>query len=320
MPQPCDAAFHTATGPRRNNQDAARVDARLGYALVADGMGGAAGGEVASREAVETAGELLARGLGEAGSPEAEEALLVRLFEEANRRIYARAQTTSDLLGMGTTMVLVLVRGGRFWSVNVGDSRAYLLRGRTLAQLSRDHSLVQARVEAGLITPEEAPLQPDRNVLTQAVGTMPEVEPEVVRGQARPGDVFVLTSDGVHGVLSPGQILKAAAGPDPEAAAVGLVEAALAAGTRDNATAAVLQVTGEPAAPAPFAAESGRPADSPARTEPAEGETSLESILRGPIIPPATPARRGTWWWLAGLAALAGAVGAVLWAAFQFGP
>lgn len=318
MPQPCDAAFHTATGPRRNNQDAARVDSGLGYAVVADGMGGAAGGEVASREAVETAAELLAGGLGQADSPAAEAALLGRIFEEANCRIYAQAQTTPHLLGMGTTLVLVLIRGSRFWSVNVGDSRAYLLRDRTLSQLSRDHSLVQARVEAGLITPEEAPLQPDRNVLTQAAGTMPEVEPEVVRGEARPGDIFLLTSDGVHGVLSPGRMLEAAAGADPAAAAVRLVEAALAAGSRDNATAAVLQVTGEPAAPS--AAESGRSADSPARTEPAEGGTSLESILRGPIIPPATPARRGTWWWLAGLAALAGAVGAVLWVVFQTGP
>lgn len=318
MPQPCNAAFHTATGPRRNNQDAARVDARLGYALVADGMGGAAGGEVASREAVETAGELLSRGLEQAGSPEAEGALLARLFEEANRRIYAQAETAPHLLGMGTTMVLVVVRGGRFWSVNVGDSRAYLLRDQTLAQLSRDHSLVQARVEAGLITTEEAPLQPDRNVLTQAVGTMPEVEPEVVQGEARPGDVFVLTSDGVHGVLSPGQILEAAAGPDPAAAAIRLVEAALAAGTRDNATAAVLRVPREPAPPS--ATDSGSPAGAPARTASAEGETSLESILRGPIIPPATPARRGAWWWLAGLAALAGSVGAVLWAVLRTGP
>lgn len=318
MPQPCDAAFHTATGPRRSNQDAARADARLGYALVADGMGGAAGGEVASREAVETAAELLARGLGEAASPEDERALLGRVFAEANRRIYAQAQTTPHLLGMGTTMVLVLVRGGRFWSANVGDSRAYLVRDRTLAQLSRDHSLVQARVEAGLITPEEAPLQPDRNVLTQAVGTMPEVEPEVVRGEARPGDRFVLTSDGVHGVLSPDEILEAAAGADPQAAAVRLVEAALAAGTRDNATAAVLQVAREPSSPS--AALPGSPAGAPARTEPAQGEISLESTLRGPTIPPATPARRGTWCWLAGLAALAGAVGAVLWAVFQTGP
>lgn len=319
MPQLCDAAFHTATGPRPSNQDAARVDPGLGYALVADGMGGAAGGEVASRHAVETAAELLARDLPDAASADAEEALLVRLFGEANRRIHARSRTTPHLLGMGTTLVLVLVRGDRFWAANVGDSRAYLLRDRTLAQLSRDHSLVQARVEAGLIAPEEAPLQPDRNVLTQAVGTMPEVEPEVVRGETRPGDVFVLTSDGVHGVLSSGQILEAAAGHDPEAAAARLVEAALAAGTRDNATAAVLQVARQPASPS--AARGGSPQRAFVRRDPAEGETSLESILRGPIVPPAPPVRRrGAWWWVAGLAALAGAVGAVLWAVLQTGP
>jgi len=305
MPHQCEAGYATETGRRRNNQDAVHVDADLGYALVADGMGGAAGGEVASQIAVEAISAVIAARLPDVASDEETGALLREAVAEANRRICTEAEESPDLRGMGTTVVLALVRGGRFWVVNVGDSRAYLLRGRSLTQLSRDHSLVQTRVEAGLITPEQAMHQPDRNILTRAVGTNPTVEAEVVHGEVEPADAFFLTSDGVHGVLPTEAILQTAAGKTPQTAALRLVEEALAQGSTDNATAAVLRVIDDPAEDA---------ADEP--------DSTLDSILQRPLPGPREYRFSAglPWTWLAILGALAGVVGALLWGVFGGGP
>ncbi|MBE0616491.1 MAG: serine/threonine-protein phosphatase, partial [Proteobacteria bacterium] len=282
MPHHCEAGSATEKGRRRNNQDAVRVEADLGYAIVADGMGGAAAGEVASRLAVEAVSELVTARLPRVRSEEEIAALLREAIDEANRRIYAAAEETPDLRGMGTTVVLVLVRDGRFWAVNVGDSRAYRLRDRDLRQLSREHSLVQTRVEAGLITPEEALHQPDRNVLTRAAGTNPAVEPEVVQGEVEAGDTFLLTSDGVHGVLSAEALLQSASGEAPQTAARRLVAEALAQGSNDNATAAVLRVLDDPVEPSPE-----------------DPESSLDSILQRPLVRPSKPRSSGSLPWTA---------------------
>jgi protein phosphatase len=301
MPHQYKAACVTETGRRRNNQDAAHVDAKLGYALVADGMGGAAGGEIASRLAVEAISQVLEARLTTRSDPEIG-ALLREALAEANRRIHDTAQGTPGLWGMGTTVVLILVRGGRYWSVNVGDSRAYRLRDRSLTQLSRDHSLVQARVEAGLITPEQALRQPDRNVLTRALGTNPFVEAEMAQGEVAPGDLFLLTSDGIHGVLSSEDIRQCVGVGSCQAAARRLVEEALARGGTDNATAAVLHV-------------SDKPAEEAAQEKP---DSTLASIMGRPMASPpeARPAERFPWSWLAILGALAGAVAVLLWVLF----
>ncbi|MDW7711346.1 MAG: protein phosphatase 2C domain-containing protein [Deferrisomatales bacterium] len=241
MSHRCEAGFATETGSRRNNQDAVAVDPAEGYAVVADGMGGAPAGEVASRIAVTAVSEVLAGELPRPRSAEEHRFAVLWAIAEANRHIYEASRRAPHLRGMGTTVVILLLREGRFWTANVGDSRAYRLRDGSLTQLSRDHSLVQRRLEAGLITPEEARWQPDCNVLTRVLGTDPTVEPELREGEAAPGDVFVLTSDGVHGVLTDEAIRRAVAGRTPAAATRELVGRALAEGGRDNATAAVLR-------------------------------------------------------------------------------
>ncbi len=234
----CEAAFHTQQGRRAENQDAARVDADGGWAVVADGMGGAPEGRRAANLAIEAAAAVLAEGCPGGGPAEA----LRRAVTEANGAVHREARTRPGCRGMGTTLVLALVCGERFAAGSVGDSRVYLLRGGALRQLTRDHSLVQLRVDAGLLTPDEALQAPDRHVLTLAVGTDAAVEPRVVEGDVEPGDLFLLTSDGVHGALTAAGIREAVEGRDPEPAAAAVAAAALAAGSTDNVTAAILRV------------------------------------------------------------------------------
>lgn len=229
----------TERGRRPENQDAVWVDAGAGCAAIADGMGGPPGGGVASRIALEVARELLAALPLSEQAPEPE--LLRRVFAEAGRRIFEAAQQTGRR-GMGTTLVLLTVRGGRYTVAHAGDSRAYRISAGALARLTRDHSLVQEEIEAGLLRPEEARLHPLRNVITRAVGVEPWAEPEVSGGPVEPGEVFVLTTDGVHGAIPDARIGELAWRDPPELAARALVREALDLGSDDNATAAVLRV------------------------------------------------------------------------------
>lgn len=239
----------TDRGPRAENQDAAFADPRLGVAVVADGMGGAAGGAEASRMTVEFTRWFLERNLGDARRAGAVSDLLLRLFVEVNGWVHGKAQAVPELRGMGTTLVVLAVSGDEYHVAHAGDSRAWLLRGGRLTQLTRDHSLVQARVDAGLIRPEDAARQPDRNVITRAVGVDPQLDPDVGEGEARDGDRFVLTTDGIHGVVAAGRLGELAGSGDPQPAAEALVREALSQGTGDNCTAALLAVGEVAAAP-----------------------------------------------------------------------
>lgn len=230
-------------GRRPTNQDAATADSDLGFVVVADGMGGAAAGDRASRIAVETTAAQLAARL-KTTAPGDLAGLLADLVAAANGAVHAAAEARPDLRGMGTTLVVAAFRGDRCGVAHVGDSRAYLVREGRLIRLSRDHSLVQARVDAGLISAEEARHQVDRNVITRAVGVEAEVTPDIVVEDVRPGDLLVLTTDGVHAFLSPEALLRAAVSDAPGKAAARLVEHALATGSNDNATAALVRVTG----------------------------------------------------------------------------
>jgi protein phosphatase len=234
-----EAGQHSDRGHRATNQDAVFVDPARGYAVIADGMGGPAGGEEASRIALETARELLA-GLSAPAGGGSEAEVLRRVVGEANRRIFEAAERLG-LLGMGTTLVCLIVRGGRYAVAHAGDSRAYRISGGRLAPLTRDHSLVQEQVDAGLLTPREAARHPLRNVITRAVGTDFSVEPDVLVGEVGEGDVFVLTTDGVHGAVPDSRIETIAWRDPPPLAARELVREALRLGSRDNATAAVLR-------------------------------------------------------------------------------
>jgi PPM family protein phosphatase len=226
-----DQAFRTDTGRQRSeNEDALFVRAPI--FVVADGMGGAQAGEVASKAAAEA----FDRDLPE----EPPEPLLRETIEAANRRIHQLARADPSRAGMGTTITAAIVdaRGEEVAIGHVGDSRAYRLRGGRLERLTRDHSLVEEMRRKGQITDEQAEDHPQRSIITRALGPEPEVEVDVQTVAATPGDVFLLCSDGLTTMVDEGRIaavLDAAA--SMREGVRQLVDEANAAGGRDNITA-----------------------------------------------------------------------------------
>jgi protein phosphatase len=223
--------FHaTHTGrQRRENEDA--LYARAPLFAVADGMGGAQAGEVASRIAVET----LAGGVRETGEPA--EARLAELIHQANDRIHDLSISDERRAGMGTTMTAVLVGADDVTIAHVGDSRAYLYRDGELRRLTRDHSLVEELVEQGRLTPEEASTHPQRSVITRSVGPEPRVQVDTLTASARDGDVFLICSDGLTTMIDEQRVTEILAGADSLGeAGRRLIDAANDAGGRDNIT------------------------------------------------------------------------------------
>jgi len=231
---------------RASNQDAcasALIDSGARLLVVADGMGGHAGGATASRLAVDTLVEVFEQ------SPDTPDATLRRAMEMANRRIYAEARRDASLSGMGTTGVaLVFQPDGSAWVAHVGDSRAYRLRDGQLEQLTPDHSLVGELQRRGLITAEEAEIHPRRHEVLRSIGVESDVEVDVVALEVRPGDQYLLCSDGLCGVLRDAEIAAVLLREPPEAAARQLVDAANARGGPDNVT---VQIARVPAAGGP---------------------------------------------------------------------
>lgn len=219
----------TDTGrQRRANEDS--LYARVPVFVVADGMGGAKAGEVASQIAVEA----FAPGLPEEGSPE--ERLAVRA-REANARIHELSRSDRDRAGMGTTLTAAYVGECEVSIAHVGDSRAYLLREGELRRLTRDHSLVQALIDQQELTEEEAPYHPGRSIITRALGPEPDVEVETRTHRAQDGDVVLLCSDGLTSMVGEeavGEVLRSSS--SLRAAGRGLIAAANEAGGRDNIT------------------------------------------------------------------------------------
>ncbi len=211
---------------RDSNQDRGLVSGRL--LAVADGMGGAGGGDVAADMAIEAVRPLRDRGGAGSVGP---------AIREADAAVRRRAAAEPSLTGMGTTLTAVLVEDGEATVGHVGDSRAYVLRDGVLTRLTRDHSLVAELVRAGAIAAAEADGHPQRNVLIRAVGAGPEGPPDVTRHPLRPGDVVVLCSDGLHAEIGEEAIAEEAAAPGPlTAIARALVARANAGGGRDNIT------------------------------------------------------------------------------------
>ncbi|CAN5589744.1 hypothetical protein BH20ACT18_BH20ACT18_00540 [soil metagenome] len=226
----------TDTGrQRRANEDSYFVASPL--FVVADGMGGARAGEVASRTAVEAFEE----GLPEAGSPEER---LARVIVDANQRIHGKAQADDQLAGMGTTLTAVWVGGTDISIAHVGDSRAYLFRDGQLVPLTQDHSLVNELVQRGKLTPEQAAEHPQRSIITRALGPEASVEVDTQSRRARDGDVYLLCSDGLTSMIDDGAVgrVLAAAGSLEEAGR-GLIEAANQAGGRDNITVVLFRLS-----------------------------------------------------------------------------
>jgi protein phosphatase len=225
-----DQAFRTDTGRQRNaNEDSYFVRAPI--FVIADGMGGAQAGEVASR----TAADAFDVDLSETPP----ERLLRETIAAANRRIHDLARTDPSRAGMGTTLTAAIVDAEREEVAlgHVGDSRAYRLRGGQLEQLTRDHSLVEEMRRKGQLTEAQAEDHPQRSIITRALGPEPEVEPDIQTVPTSPGDVFLLCSDGLTTMLGEEQIAKLLGGSSSLQAAVrALVDEANRAGGRDNIT------------------------------------------------------------------------------------
>jgi PPM family protein phosphatase len=220
---------------RRRNEDSYVCEPPL--FAVADGMGGAQAGEVASG--------LAAAVLAEANGDELREERIIELIQEANRRVFKRSNEDPAASGMGTTMtVAVTGRDGKVLIGHVGDSRAYRIRGGTLEQLTKDHSLVGELMRSGKLSPEEAETHPQRSVITRAVGTEPDVDVDVFEVDAEAGDVFLLCSDGLTDMVSDDaiQTLLADREGELEGVARSLVEAANTSGGEDNITVLVFEI------------------------------------------------------------------------------
>ena len=221
---------------RTNNQDRLLVADSL--FAVADGMGGAAAGEVASTTAIEG----LLEAFKEAG--EATPESLIDAARSANRAVWDQAEANPEMRGMGTTLVAIaLVGGDRLAVVNIGDSRLYLLRGEELRQVTSDHNLVAELVAEGRISKEEAEVHPRRNIMTRALGVDPEVDVDLFVEDPQPGDRYLLCSDGLPRELRDDHIVSILRRfADPSEAAKELVDEAKRRGGNDNITAVVVDI------------------------------------------------------------------------------
>jgi len=226
---------------RPNNEDSLIVEPALGLAVVADGMGGAASGEVASRIFADTAREVFSK--VDIRSDDALSVSVTKVFLEANNQILATAKKRSEHRGMGCTAELLAYHSGNYVVGHVGDSRTYLLRQRRLKQLTRDHSLIQEQIDQGVITPAEAESHPLKNVIVRAVGVNESLAVDVIKGTVQTGDVFLLCSDGLTDMLEDDEIQQLLLVPSSvNEKAQRLIEAANAAGGHDNITVALCEV------------------------------------------------------------------------------
>lgn len=215
---------------RKQNEDAAWFDEARAVFAVADGMGGHLAGEVASRMAIEAV-QRMARENERPGIAALREAVAC-----AHETILAHAQDHIECAGMGTTLSVLWLGENYAYIAHVGDSRIYRLREGSLTQITQDHSLVEELVRAGLITREQARTHPRRNIITRALGTHGENEPDLLVTDVQDGDVFLLCTDGLTGMVPDDEIERTLRDCGIEAAADRLLALALDAGGRDNVT------------------------------------------------------------------------------------
>ncbi len=229
---------------RENNQDALEygtIGTTAQYAVVCDGMGGANGGNIASKIAVEVIGSRIRDGFSEGMAVGSVERLLESAMATANSGVYERALQQPELAGMGTTVVAVITCGNTAYVSHVGDSRLYLWRNKQLIPVTRDHSVVQELVESGQITAEDARSHPRKNYITRALGVIAEESGEYDELKLLPGDRLLLCTDGLTNevtVADIGGILNW----DMETAVEKLVRAALDGGGSDNITVVLIDI------------------------------------------------------------------------------
>jgi serine/threonine protein phosphatase PrpC len=296
---------------RQGNEDNYFVRAPL--FVVADGMGGAQAGEVASEMAVESFDGGLPGGSPADG--------LVQVIEDANRRIHERSRAEAQRAGMGTTVTAAYVGEREVTIAHVGDSRAYVLRNGGLERLTRDHSLVGELVARGKLTEEQAETHPQRSVITRALGPEPEVEVDVQAYQARAGDVFMVCSDGLTSMVPEARVRELLEGASSlERAGRELIAAANDAGGRDNITVVLFRLE---EVDEEFGAAEGRHAESGRDDGPQAQATATLPRVAQPIEeppprtapPPARRRRRRIPTGLIAIVVVLGIVGAGLWTA-----
>ena len=218
----------------------------LALLAVADGMGGAAAGEVASKLAIEALDDTVRRYVDERGSGRdliGLASLLEKAMRLANHRVHKAALQQKGSRGMGTTLTCVAIEDNVAHLGHVGDSRAYLARGTRIYQLTKDHSWVEDQVEKGVLTEEEARSHEWRNLITRALGTRPQVAPDAARVDLVPGDRLLLVTDGLHGVVDASEILaEVRRGRDPQTTVDWLIALANERGGPDNITVVIAEV------------------------------------------------------------------------------
>lgn len=236
---------------RENNEDSIEVKQfpELTVCIVADGMGGQAAGEIASKKAIDVVPRELKKHLVSSVTQEDQvKAIMRKAIVQANEEIMTMGALDRDLRNMGTTIVMAVWRkgSGKMYIAGVGDSRGYLIRANGIKQLTVDHSLAQALVEAKTISAEEAREHRFRNVLWKYLGTKEVGEgPEVKVEELQQGDRFLLCTDGLHGVVQDESLLTFVTGQtDVQACADGLGQLALDTGSRDNVSCIVVEITG----------------------------------------------------------------------------
>lgn len=227
---------------RESNQDAyatGEMPNGVAWAVVCDGMGGAAGGNVASETAVKIISEQITSAYRASMRSKSIKNLLVSAISAANISVFDLAQANAKLAGMGTTVVCALVTDGVAYIAHAGDSRAYLLHTELL-QLTRDHSVVQEMVDTGRITPEDAKSHPSKNIITRALGVLPEIRVDFCEQAMENADVLLLCTDGLTNFVENAEILQLARNSADKNLPELLVEKALENGGGDNVTAVTI--------------------------------------------------------------------------------
>ena len=241
----------TATHPgmvRSHNEDSIAADGEAGLAVLADGMGGYNAGEVASGIAVEYIRTEMKKQLAGTKPEELSEAFAEQMITHhsasANAAIFRSSTTQPQYSGMGTTLVVALWHDNRISVGHVGDSRLYRLRGGKLAQVTRDHSLLQEQIDSGMITKEQARHSQNKNLVTRAVGIDPEVETEVHTYPVEVGDIYLMCSDGLNDMVTDEDIelTLSSLAANLQLAAQQLVQQACDNGGRDNVSVILVRV------------------------------------------------------------------------------
>jgi len=255
---------------RERNEDAAHVDERGHFVIVADGMGGHGAGDVASAMAVEVVRQ----------SMEAERALIAayaadpsdagrtllgaqmrRALERANREVYERSEREPDLHQMGSTLELVVLAGSEALIAHVGDSRTYLVRNGKALQVTVDHTVAETMRRAGTLSDEDARESPMRSVLSNAIGVTPTVAVDLVRIKLKAADRLLVCSDGLHDYFTTDELAVHLTGGDTDASLARMIELVRAAGGHDNMTGVIVEAINRPAATHPGVAEIADPLD-----------------------------------------------------------